>query len=97
MPKYKKSRGGAASRRFSHYAPLVTSSIGQGGGSNSGKEEGSSDDEGGLRGWRGRPRGSVSSAGPILGPTTIGGGTLIRAGSEAMTDEDDTLSNPSAK
>lgn len=112
MPKYAKpikgsGASGARMRRFSHFTPVAVASTSNEnlakGGSNSGKEENSSEDELLL----GRmPRGSISSAGPAFGAsstlTTVGltsrsmASRLLRGESEA-TDDDDAVSIPSAK
>lgn len=108
MPKYAKPLKGSGGRmrRFSHFTPVAASSSIENlakAGSNSGKEENSSEDELLL----GRmPRGSISSAGPAFGAsstlTTVGltshsmASRLLRGESEA-TDDDDAVSIPSAK
>lgn len=58
------------------------------------KDENSSEDECGLRGWR--PRASVCSAGPAFASLSYSANhpRFIRTESE-VTDEDDTLSIPS--
>lgn len=96
MPKFSRRpghEGPNAGRRFSHYAPLVscsTDNLACASGSTSGRDEGnSSEDEGLLASrWRGRQRGSISSAGPAFGLSSRPD-SLVRTTSEA-TDEDDT-------
>ena len=125
MPKYAKpKRGTPHVRRFSHFTPVVSTSIENLSKTGSTKDENSSEDELLL----GRmPRGSVSSAGPIFGmnpgaacmqPASRGGsdgssvatatgssasrllplhGAAAAGGESEATDDDETVSIPSAK
>ena len=101
MPKYAKPHSTSTKRRFSHFTPVVSTSIEALTNTDSVKDENSSEDEC-LLGRRSSRR-SVRSVSSVMTEPMLGHNTsrfLVRTESEATEDDfedDDTVSIPSAK
>ena len=101
MPKYAKPHSTSTTRRFSHFTPVVSTSIEALTKTDSAKDENSSEDEC-LLGRRASRR-SVRSVSSAMTEPMVGHNTsrfLVRNESEATEDDfedDDTVSIPSAK